>query len=52
MLQPVEYLKNIGNYSYSTRHCIGQGSYGKVFEGSDNNKSQVAIKQMDLRFLE
>lgn len=52
MLQNVEGLKLIGNYSYSTRHCIGQGSYGKVFEGFDNNKSQVAIKQMDLRFLE
>lgn len=53
MLQNVvENTKIIGNYSYSTRHCIGQGSYGKVFEGIDLNKSQVAIKQMDLRFLE
>ena len=52
MLQNVENIKIIGNYTYSTRHCIGQGSYGKVFEGTDMNKSQVAIKQMDLRFLE
>ena len=51
-MQAVDYLKSIGNYSYSTRHCIGQGSYGKVFEGTDLNKAQVAIKQMDLRFLE
>lgn len=46
-------LKKIGNYSYSTRHCIGQGSYGKVFEGLDEISMQsVAIKQMDLRFFE
>ena len=48
-----EQLKKIGNYSYSTRHCIGQGSYGKVFEGHDEiSKQSVAIKQMDLRFFE
>jgi len=45
-------MKIIGSYSYSTRHCIGQGSYGKVFEGQDSSHSPVAIKQMDLRFLE
>ena len=48
----IENMKIIGSYSYSPRHCIGQGSYGKVFEGQDSSHSPVAIKQMDLRFLE
>ena len=51
-MQP-EQRKKISNYSYSTRNCIGQGSFGKVFEGLDEiMKQPVAIKQMDLRLFE
>lgn len=40
-----ESLKVIGNFQYNTKHCIGEGSYGKVYEGVElSNKRQVAIK--------
>jgi hypothetical protein len=29
-------LKIIGRYSYYTGKCLGQGSFGKVFEGFEN----------------
>ena len=46
-------IKVIGNFSYAPKHCIGQGSYGKVFEGQDRRtNSKVAIKQMDIRYFE
>ena len=44
-----ESLKVIGNYQYNTKHCIGEGSYGKVYEGVElSNQRQVAIKQLHL----
>ena len=46
-------IKVIGNFSYAPKHCIGQGSYGKVFEGQDRRtNTKVAIKQMDIRYFE
>ena len=46
-------VKVIGNYSFNPRNCIGQGSYGKVYEGHETTTHQkVAIKQMDLRNFE
>jgi hypothetical protein len=29
-------IKKIGKYTYSTKDTIGNGSYGKVFKGSDS----------------
>lgn len=46
-------VRNIGKYSYNSRFCLGEGSYGKVklqsqfkvFLGTDNKTNQqVAIK--------
>jgi serine/threonine-protein kinase ULK/ATG1 len=42
-------IKLIGNYSYHISHCLGEGVYGKVFEGQDKDtKERVAIKKIDL----
>lgn len=33
--------------------CLGQGSFGKVFEGFENTtKSKVAIKKIDFKMFE
>lgn len=46
-------LKIIGRYSYYTNQCLGQGSFGKVYEGFENNtKLRVAIKKIDLKMFE
>jgi serine/threonine protein kinase len=43
-------IKVIGNYSYQTTHCLGEGVYGKVYEGKDEqSKEHVAIKKIDLQ---
>ncbi|KAL4460968.1 hypothetical protein ABPG74_016440 [Tetrahymena malaccensis] len=43
-------VKIIGNYSYNLRHCLGEGAYGKVYEGVEKNTQQtVAIKKLDIR---
>lgn len=35
-------------YRFSKRHCLGEGSYGKVFEGVDIvTKDTVAVKAID-----
>lgn len=42
-------IKIIGDYSYQTAHCLGEGVYGKVYEGQDKDtKEKVAIKKIDL----
>lgn len=41
--------KVIGNYSYQPNYCLGEGVYGKVFEGKEvDTKERVAIKKIDL----
>jgi serine/threonine protein kinase len=43
----------IGRYSYYVSKCLGQGSFGKVFEGYENTtKMRVAIKKIDFKMLE
>jgi len=37
-------IKMVGNYQYNPKFCFGEGSYGKVFQGVDNNNNQCAIK--------
>jgi serine/threonine protein kinase len=38
----------MGNYVFTQRYCIGQGSYGKVYRGQNKQTGrQVAIKEMD-----
>ena len=42
-------VKVIGNYSYHTSRCLGEGVYGKVFEGSETgSQEKLAIKKIDL----
>ena len=45
-------IKVIGNYSYQSSHCLGEGVYGKVFEGVEKEtREKVAIKKIDLASL-
>jgi serine/threonine protein kinase len=38
----------MGNYSYTEKYCIGQGSFGKVYKGVNRlTGREVAIKEMD-----
>lgn len=38
----------MGNYKYTEKYCIGQGSFGKVYKGSNmKTGKEVAIKEMD-----
>ena len=42
-------MKVLGNYSYNTRDCLGEGVFGKVFEGQHRDTGErVAIKQVDI----
>jgi serine/threonine-protein kinase ULK2 len=35
------------------RHCLGEGAYGKVYEGVENKtQAKVAIKKLDIRSFE
>ena len=35
------------------KYCLGEGAYGKVYEGIDSKtKQKVAIKKLDLRLFE
>lgn len=46
-------VKIIGNYSYNLKHCLGEGAYGKVYQGLDTvTNAKVAIKKLDLRNFE
>lgn len=42
----MDVVKKIKNYTYNERHCIGQGSFGKVYEGRSNEGLKVAIKRV------
>lgn len=46
-------VKNIGAYSYDEKQTLGEGAYGKVYEGVDTRtNSQVAIKKLDMEMFE
>lgn len=46
-------IKTIGKYSYFTQKCLGEGSFGKVFEGFENNtKEKIAVKKVDFKTIE
>lgn len=37
---PQGQVKIIGNYSYNLKHCLGEGAYGKVYQGIDTTNNQ------------
>lgn len=42
-------IKIIGNFQYSPQSCIGEGTFGKVFQGKSLiTQEPVAIKQIDV----
>ncbi|CAK91143.1 unnamed protein product (macronuclear) [Paramecium tetraurelia] len=46
-------MKQIGHYTYDEINCLGQGAYGKVYEGLNTlNNETVAIKKLDLILFE
>lgn len=46
-------IKTIGRYSYFIRKMLGEGSFGKVFEGYENStREKVAIKKVDFKTIE
>ena len=42
--------KKIGDFTYNPRYCLGEGAFGKVYEGIDTrNNTKVAIKKLDMK---
>jgi len=40
----------LGDYEFNTRFCIGQGSFGKVYQAIDRRRNiNVAIKELYLQ---
>lgn len=47
----MDVVKKIKNYTYNERHCLGEGSFGKVYEGRSDEGMQVAIKKVEQRMI-
>ena len=44
---------SVGNYEYNTGHCLGSGSFGKVYVCSKKNSKdnkQYALKEIKLKY--
>ena len=39
--------KQIKNYTFSERHCLGEGSFGKVYEAMSDKGERLAIKKVE-----
>ena len=44
--------KQIGNYSYNEKFCLGEGAFGKVYEGTSKQGKTVAIKRIDKQIID
>ena len=44
-------LKKIRNYTLNERHCLGEGSFGKVYEATSDEGRKVAIKKVDQKLI-
>lgn len=47
----MELLKKIKNYTYNERHCLGEGSFGKVYEAISDEGKKVAIKKVEQKLI-
>jgi serine/threonine-protein kinase ULK2 len=47
----MDVIKKIRNYTLNERHCLGEGSFGKVFEAISDDKRKVAIKKVDQKLI-
>ena len=45
----MDVIKKIKNYTLNERHCLGEGSFGKVYEANSDEGKKVAIKKIDQR---
>ena len=43
----MDIIKKIKNYTLNERHCLGEGSFGKVYEATSDEGRKVAIKKVD-----
>ena len=44
----------VGDYEYNTGHCLGSGSFGKVYvcsKKNSKNNEQYALKEIELKSL-
>jgi len=42
----MSYIKKVKNYTINERHCLGEGSFGKVYEAVSEEGLKVAIKKI------
>ena len=47
----MDLIKKIKNYTINERHCLGEGSFGKVYEATSDEGRKVAIKRVDQRLI-
>ena len=47
----MDVVKKIKNYTLNERHCLGEGSFGKVYEAHSEDGRRVAIKKVDQKLI-
>ena len=47
----MDIIKKIKNYTLNERHCLGEGSFGKVYEATSEDGRRVAIKKVDQKLV-
>jgi serine/threonine protein kinase len=47
----MDVIKKIKNYTINERHCLGEGSFGKVYEATSDEGRKVAIKRVEQKLI-
>ena len=47
----MDVIKKIKNYTINERHCLGEGSFGKVYEAVSDEGKKVAIKKINQKVI-
>lgn len=47
----MDIVKKIKNYTINERHCLGEGSFGKVYEAISDEGRKVAIKRVEQKLV-